>query len=210
MKQPQPLAPLTTARNALGTRFCHVCNDFRPIAQFRKGQNHVCQQHNEVPDPDGLRFCRSCQHLLPLNRFSVDQKRFLCRACIWNRTGKAAKMKYRAKRAHIQRLWSMCYTDRGIFQQPRVGVTQTDIAHLLAAGSYTASDAVKLAVVPQDPRLPMDKENAVLVTRQQRRTLLNMLAAGGMQASVNEMICGSYTDAMPESVMSGTQRTAFI
>ena len=101
-------------------------------------------------------------------------------------------MKYRAKRAHIQRLWSMCYTDRGIFQQPRVGVTQTDIAHLLAAGSYTASDAVKLAVVPKDPRLPMGKENAVLVTRQQRRTLLSMLAAGGVEAYVSEMIGGSY------------------
>ena len=111
---------------------------------------------------------------------------------------------------HIQRLWSMCYTDRAAFHQLRVGVTQTDIARLLEAGSHTVSDAVKLAVVPQDPRLPMDKENAVLVTREQRRTLLNMLAAGGMQAYMNEMICGAYTDAMPESVMSGTQRAAFI
>ena len=102
----------------------------------------------------------------------------------------------------------MCSIPPG--DQLRVGVTQADIARLLEAGSHTVSDAVKLAVVPQDPRLPMDKGNAVLVTRQQRRTLLNMLAAGGMQASVNEMICGSYTDAMPESVMSGTQRTAFI
>ena len=123
-------------------------------------------------------------------------------------------MKYRAKRAHIQRLWSMCYTDRGIFQQPRVGVTQTDIAKLLEAGSYTASDAVKLAVVPKDPQLPMGKENAVLVTREQRRRLLRMLAAGGPEAYVNEMIGGSYvvggsyTDGMPESAISGTD-TAF-
>ena len=196
MKQPQPLAPLTTARNALGTRFCHVCNDFRPIAQFKKGQNHVCQQH-EAPEPQG-RFCRVCQDLLPLSRFAADQKRFICRACTWKRTGKPARTKYRARRAHIQRLWSMCYLDRTAFDQPRVGVTQTDIARLLEAGSHTVSDAVKLAVVPQDPRLPMDKENAVLVTREQRRTLLNMLAAGGMQAYINEMICGAYTDAMPE------------
>ena len=198
MRQPETLAPLSTARNALGTRFCHACNDFRPIDQFRKGQGHVCRQHVEVPDPDGLRFCRVCQDLLPLSRFSVDQKRFICRACTWKRTGKSARTKYRARRAHIQRLWSMCYTDRAAFHQLRVGVTQTDIARLLEAGSHTVSDAVKLAVVPQDPRLPMDKENAVLVTREQRRTLLNMLAAGGMQAYINEMICGAYTDAMPE------------
>ena len=114
-------------------------------------------------------------------------------------------MKYRAKRAHIQRLWSMCYTDRGIFQQPRVGVTQTDIAKLLEAGSYTASDAVKLAVVPKDPQLPMGKENAVLVTREQRRTLLSKLAAGGVEAYMNEMVGGSYTDGMPEGVISGTE-----
>ena len=114
-------------------------------------------------------------------------------------------MRYRAKRAHTQRLWSMCYTDRGIFQQPRVGVTQTDIAKLLEAGSYTASDAVKLAVVPKDPQLPMGKENAVLVTREQRRTLLSKLAAGGVEAYMNEMVGGSYTDGMPEGVISGTE-----
>ena len=38
----------------------------------------------------------------------------------------------------------------------------------------------------------MGKENAVLVTRQQRRTLLSMLAAGGVEAYVSEMIGGSY------------------
>ena len=195
MKQPQPLAPLTTARNALGIRLCHVCHDFRPIAQFRKGQNHVCQQHDEAPDPtepDGLRFCRVCQDLLPLSRFSVDQKRFICRVCTWKRTGKPARTKYRERRAHIQRLWSMCYTDRAAFHQPRVGISQTDIAKLLEAGSFTASDAVKLAVVPQDPQLPMGKENAVVVTREQRRMLLSMLAAGGTEAYVNEMIGGPY------------------
>ena len=42
---------------------------------------------------------------------------------------------------HIQRLWSMCYTDRAAFHQLRVGVTQTDIARLLEAGSHTVSDA---------------------------------------------------------------------
>ena len=86
----------------------------------------------------------------------------------------------------------MCYTDLAAFHQPRVGVSQTDIAKLLEAGSFTASDAVKLAVMPQDPRRPMDKENAVLVTREQRRTLLSMLAAGGTEAYVNEMIGGPY------------------
>ena len=199
MKQPQPLAPLTTARNALGTRFCHVCHDFRPIAQFRKGQNHVCQQHDEAPGPkecrkvpDGLRFCRVCQDVLPLTKFPPGQKRYICRACSWNRKGKAYKTKYYARRAHIQRLWAMCYTDLAAFYQPRVGVSQADIAKLLEAGSFTASDAVKLAVMPQDPRRPMDKENAVLVTREQRRTLLSMLAAGGTEAYVNEMIGGPY------------------
>ena len=98
----------------------------------------------------------------------------------------------------------MCYTDRGIFQQPRVGVTQTDITKLLEAGSYTVSDANKLAVVPKDPQLTMGKDNAILVTRQQRRRLLRMLAAGGPEAYVNEMIGGSYTNGMPASVISGS------
>ena len=186
MKQPETLAPLSTARNALGTRFCHACNDFRPIAQFKKGQNHVCQQH-EAPEPQG-RFCRVCQDLLPLSRFAADQKRFICRICTWKRTGKPARTKYRERLAHIQRLWSMCYLDRAAFDQPKVGVTQTDIAKLLEAGSFTVSDASKLAVMPQDPQLPMGKENAVLVTREQRRRLLRMLAKSGPEAYVSDMI----------------------
>ena len=116
--------------------------------------------------------------------------------CMWDRTGKAAKIRYRKRRSHIQRLWSMLYTDRAVFNQSHVGLTQADIGNLLTMGSYTVSDSAGLAVVPLDPRIPLCIENAVLVTRERRRKLLGILAKCGPDDYLEEMNDrGSFIDA---------------
>ena len=190
------LTPLSEARNVYGTRLCFVCQDFQPVNQFSKALDNVCQQHDKVPGTGEMRFCRSCKQCLPLNRFPSGQRRFLCRLCMWDRTGKAAKIRYRKRRSHIQRLWSMLYTDRAVFNQSHVGLTQGDIEKLLTMGSYTVSDSAGLAVVPLDPRIPLCIENAVLVTRERRRKLLGILAKCGPDDYLEEMNDrGSFIDA---------------
>ena len=183
------IAPLATAR-ACGLRFCYACREFLPVQQFDKGRGDVCVKHERVPDADSpaaTRFCRVCMTALPLERFAVGQKRFICRSCAWLRTGKNTKAQYRAKRGHIQRLWSMCYADRAAFKQARVNLSQADIACLLMVGMHSALDAYGLAVVPRDPCAPLALDNAVLVTRARRRVLLGSLASGGHEAYACEL-----------------------
>ena len=181
------IAPLAATR-ACGSRFCYVCREFLPAEQFDKGRGDVCVKHERVSDSNaGMRFCRVCATVLPLERFPAGQKRFICRSCAWLRTGKKTKAQYRAKRGHIQRLWSMCYADRAAFKQARVGLSQTDIACLLAEGKHSALDADGLAVVPRDPCAPLAVDNAVLVTRARRRVLLGLLASGGHEAYACEL-----------------------
>ena len=90
----------------------------------------------------------------------------------------------------------MLYTDRAVFNQSHVGLTQGDIEKLLTMGSYTVSDSAGLAVVPLDPRIPLCIENAVLVTRERRRKLLGILAKSGPDDYLEEMNArGSFIDA---------------
>ena len=90
----------------------------------------------------------------------------------------------------------MLYTDRAVFNQSHVGLTQGDIEKLLTMGSYTVSDSAGLAVVPLDPRIPLCIENAVLVTRERRRKLLRILAKSGPDDYLEEMNDrGSFIDA---------------
>ena len=179
------IAPLAVAR-AGGLRFCYACRELLPAKQYDKGRGEVCAKHERVSDA-ATRFCRVCTSLLPLERFAGGQRRFICRSCAWLRTGQKTKAQYRAKRGHIQRLWSMCYKDRAAFKQARVGLSQADIACLLAVGEHSASDAHGLALMPRDPCAPLALNNAVLVTRARRRDLLGLLVSGGHEAYACEL-----------------------
>jgi len=46
-----------------------------------------------VPDLDGRRYCRVCKVFLPLTAFPRGQRRFTCRAHLWQRIGKRAQQK---------------------------------------------------------------------------------------------------------------------
>ena len=90
----------------------------------------------------------------------------------------------------------MLYTDRAVFNQSHVGLTQGDIEKLLTMGSYTVSDSAGLAVVPLDPRIPLCIENAVLVTRERRRKLLRILAKSGPDDYLASATLGGWLNAL--------------
>ena len=93
----------------------------------------------------------------------------------------------------------MLYTDRAVFNQSHVGLTQADIEKLLTIGSYTISDSAGLAIIPRDPRVPLCIENAVLVTRERRRKLLGILAECGPDDYLEQMKEGEKPVVMDAS-----------
>ena len=128
-------------------------------------------KHPRVPDRDGRRFCRVCNDFLPVSAFPSGQRRYTCRAHLWERVGRPAKQTLLAKprKCLLARLWMQCYKDRRVFGHARVALTQAELdAMLVAAGA----GAAKFAVLPRDPRQPISRDNAVLVSQEDRRALL--------------------------------------
>ena len=124
-----------------------------------------------VPDRDGRRFCRVCNDFVPVSAFPSGQRRYTCRAHLWERVGRPAKQTLLAKprKRLLARLWMQCYKDRGVFGHTRVALTQAELDAMLAAAG---AGAAKFAVLQRDPRQPISRDNAVLVPQEDRRALL--------------------------------------
>ena len=123
------------------------------------------------PDRDGRRFCRVCNDYLPLVAFPTGQRRYTCRAHLWERVGRPAKQTLLAKprKRLLTRLWMQCYKDRLVFGHARVGLTRAELDTLLEP---VGEGVTELAVLPKDPREPMSLDNAVLASQEARRSLL--------------------------------------
>jgi hypothetical protein len=169
-----------------GRRFCRVCNDFVPTPSSACNLQpppptpkpdsedlHLYKPRPRVPDRDGRRFCRVCNDFLPVSAFPSGQRRYTCRAHLWERVGRPAKQTLLAKprKRLLARLWMQCYKDRGVFGHTRVALTQAELDAMLAAAGAGAG-AAKFAVLPRDPRQPISRDNAVLVPQEDRRALL--------------------------------------
>lgn len=129
-----------------------------------------------VPDLDGRRYCRVCKDFLPLTAFPRGQRRFTCRAHLWQRIGKRAQQKLsdKPRKKLLARMWMQLWKDRRVFGQTVVALKQADINALLEAflGSSADQPLGDLTVLPRDPSVPVSSGNAVLVMKQARRELL--------------------------------------
>ena len=158
-----------------GVRFCRVCEDFLPIAEFPRGQRrYTCRAH----------------HKSLWERTGRKAKKTLL-------------MKPRKKL--LSRMWMQCYKDRAVFGQARVELTQADIDTLLdsmdsmdsnpcmpcmpcmhkpidvrrglepAEAAHAARGAVALTVLPKDPSKPLSADNARLASKEARHELLALM-----------------------------------
>ena len=144
-----------------------------------------------VPDLNGVRFCRVCREFLPTGLFPRGQRRFTCRPHIWQRIGKKSRKALLAKphKKLLSSIWVRCYKDCR-FLGLSLELTQADVGRMLdtleAAGSDPATPgtpgadpgADEVAVLPKDLSSPISAENAVLVTKAARRTLLDKQRRG--------------------------------
>ena len=114
-----------------------------------------------IPDLNGLRFCRVCNHFLPLAKFPSGVRRFVCRQHLWQQVGKQARDTLLAKPGQkmITRLWLRCYKDREAFRQPRIELKYDDIRELVSDSRISAE---KFAIMPARP------EPTHLISRRRR------------------------------------------
>jgi len=139
-----------------------------------------------VPDLDGRRYCRVCKDFLPLTAFPRGQRRFTCRAHLWQRIGKRAQQKLsdKPRKKLLARMWMQLWKDRRVFGQTVVALKQADINALLEAhlGGRPDQAIGELAVLPRNTSVPVSNGNAVLVAKQARRELLAGFKQHGAEA----------------------------
>ena len=150
-----------------------------------------------VPDLNNVRFCRVCEDFLPVTEFPRGQRRYTCRVHLWERNGRKAKktLLTKPRKKLLTRMWMQCYRDwacrdRDLLgydcNNDRVGLTQGDINSLLDmetclqradgnsvtnSGEVNADAITELAVMPKDLSKPLSKENAMLVSKEERRQM---------------------------------------
>ena len=113
---------------------------------------------------------------------------------LWQQVGKQARDTLLAKPGQkmITRLWLRCYKDAKVFRQPRIELKYDDIRELVSDSRISAE---KFAIVPARPEAPVSKGNAVLVARDTRDRLLEILRHNTTSLSIERAwICIESTD----------------
>jgi len=142
-----------------------------------------------VPDLDGVRFCRDCNAAQPVAAFPVGTRRYVCRMHMWTRMAKPSRLRSARLNTDRRRLWVIWkrgWEDaKTLFRQTRVGLTQSDIASLLAALTPGVdSGDQKMCIVPRYPTRVLSLENAVIVDMPERRVLLHAVRDDGITAYI--------------------------
>ena len=154
-----------------------------------------------VPDVHGRRFCRVCQDMLPVERFSTGVRRYICRRHLYERVQLPCKQRMltNPRKKLLWQIWKRCWVDaKIIFRQPRISLLQKDIERSLAKKLPDATEELpaelnSLSLMPADPSIKLSCKNMVLVPPTLRKTLLKARRDGG-QALYLEALA-SWRDA---------------
>ncbi len=113
----------------------------------------------------GMRFCRTCNKLIPLDQFARGKRRYQCITHFRKiRSGLAVGTSDRRMYNSIR---SRAYQDMRLFGQTSMGLGVKQIRELLTPAQM--ADFSAYCIIPKDPAVPMARENAVAVTNAQRR-----------------------------------------
>lgn len=128
------------------------------------------------------RLCMVCKDYLPATDFPKGQRRYRCKKHGWLKGGKRSKLKMLAdpRRFAVNRLWGITFSDRTIFRQEKIAISQREIKEmtdatlgpLLEDWSGAQQPLQDWRLVPIRPRDIVSRANAALVPKDTRRLLI--------------------------------------
>jgi len=167
--------------------------------------------HPRVPDPEGGRYCTTCEDWLPVENFPSGKRRHCCKIHRWERFGKLAKRKHMSNTENklLFALWVKAYSDSKLFNSlwkeahskpgssttMRVNISQKEIQQLLhcmvKSFDITSTmcsrygDLVELGkrttIVPISPEEIVSLDNAALVPSTVKRQLFKAFRSDGLE-----------------------------
>ena len=180
---PGAVAEASFISENISVKYCNQCKDYSLATSFAPGST-ICGEHPTIKrDADGKRWCRKCREFICTSKFPVGQRRYVCKRHACSETAKLAKAKSRSDpwRRELSKLYSLCYNDCLYFNQPRIELTQAEIAELFANmmsndGPGSSTDVkFGFAVLPMNPHDVISNKNAAVVRRGDRIKLLTYL-----------------------------------
>jgi hypothetical protein len=174
-------------------RLCVKCRGYVPSAHFVSALDSACDRHEH--SDAGLRYCTVCDDFVDMHKFPGFGVGNLCREhlCVLTRetgTNKARMKDPEHKRRVLQ--WRRCHTDCKTFKQGSVSMSLREIETEIMKINSTATDSH--AVVPFDPNVVISVRNVVVVTMDQRKTLVKLFRKSQLDTynSIVAEIRGSY------------------
>ena len=159
-------------------RYCLKCREYFPVACFisEDGTDDmtVCNRHE--PAKKGLRYCRGCDDFIALDLFpKTARPGYACRKHFnLHGGGKRAYDKISEDPLkHNHRLqWKRFYNDGIKFKHEPLGMSKSEVK--LEILKVDPSVTGNYAVMPIDVTIPTTLLNVVVVTLEQRTTLMKM------------------------------------
>jgi len=159
-------------------RYCLKCREYFPVACFisEDGTDDmtVCNRHE--PAKKGLRYCRGCDDFIALDLFPKRERPgYACRKHFnLHATGKRAhdKISQDPEKQNRTLQWRRFYNDCTKFRHENLEMSKTEVEIEIlkidpsATGNY--------ALMPVDTKIPTTTQNLVVVTLEQRVTLMKL------------------------------------
>jgi hypothetical protein len=133
----------------------------------------------------GVRFCKRCSKLLPLDAFKRGARTYTCLA----HAAPPPEPRPCTHRKAATNMHLMAHRDRGRFGQQAVLLSAGEMASILCQHGVTdPGDAVRWSFVPLNPLLPLSSQNFRLLSKRQRRPLMARWASSGNNPHAYSML----------------------
>ena len=165
--------------------YCIKSKDYVEISRFKEelgasAKSGVCDRHaGEAPEV--VRFCCECQKHLPIAEFPKGPKRFVCKTHVAaQKTAKSREGRANVPgRIFAERTWKRCWRDGRRFVGTKMDLTVNEILQIWHKADSVAQQ--NLILLPIDPSVNMNKDNALIVDKKKRASLLKSLSKNGVE-----------------------------
>ena len=175
------MAEVTTAASPSPkkARFCVKCKQYFPVACFVSDDGTddatICNRHE--PAKNGLRYCRGCDDFVALDLFpKTIRPGYACKKHFYVHGGGKRcydKISNDTSKNNLKLQWKRFYNDGIKFKHPKLGMCKREVEFEILKVDPSATG--NYAVMPVDTTIPTSPQNVVVVTLQQRATLMKKL-----------------------------------
>ena len=135
--------------------------------------------NGRTEEETGMRFCITCNKMVPLAEFATGKRRYKC--VTHYRESRRETVFGTPERRAINSIRSRVRQDMVLFGHTAIKVGVKHIRALMTSEQLAAFS--KYCIIPKTPELPLSEDNIFVATVEQRRFVVSMWKAGAKSAA---------------------------